>query len=333
MDVDALTAVHGRSWARLEALCDTPRLSKDEADELLDLYQRTTTHLSLVRSATPDPGLVPYLSWLVTRARTKAYQAGPRRASVGGLVTFFTETFPAALYRTRWWWLTVMAASLLYAVGAGWWFLEHPGFTSAAIDDASARQLVEHDFEDYYSEYAASSFAFKVFTNNAWVAAQAVALGIFGVPVLYVLHGNMINVAFSGALMIQHGRGALFFGLLTPHGLLELTAVFVAAGVGLRLFWSWIEPGPRTRLSALGAEARTSIGIVLGLIVVFGVSGFIEGFVTPSGLSTPARIGIGAFAEICFLAYVFVVGRRAARRGVTGDVTGTDVVAEAPTRG
>ena len=61
VDVDAMTEVHGQSWRRLEALCDSPRLTKAEADELLELYQRTTTHLSLVRSATPDPYLVPYL--------------------------------------------------------------------------------------------------------------------------------------------------------------------------------------------------------------------------------------------------------------------------------
>ena len=327
-----MTEVHGQSWRRLEALCDSPRLTKAEADELLELYQRTTTHLSLVRSATPDPYLVPYLSWLVSRARTKTYLAGPRRFSPRGLATFFSSTFPAALYRTRWWWLTVMALSLAYAVVLGWWFLQNPGFTGAMIDEESARQLVEHDFEHYYSEFAASSFSFRVFTNNAWVAAQAVAMGVLGVPVVWVLHGNMINLAFSGALMIQHGRGALFFGLITPHGFLKLTAVFVAAGVGLRLFWSWVEPGPRTRAASLGQEGRTSIGIVLGLIVVFAVAGFIEGFVTPSSLSTPARIGIGVFAELCFFAYVFVVGRRAARSGVTGDVTGADVVAELPTR-
>ena len=51
--------------------------------------------------------------------------------------------------------------------------------------------------------------------------------------------------------MIRHDRGDLFFGLIMPHGLLELTAVFVAAGVGLRLFWAWVAPGDRTRSQSL----------------------------------------------------------------------------------
>ena len=120
--------------------------------------------------------------------------------------------------------------------------------------------------------------------------------------------------------MITHGRGPLFFGLILPHGLLELTAIFIAGGVGLRLFWSWVAPGRRTRGQAFAAAGRTAIGIVLGLVVVLLVSGVLEGFVTPSPLPTWARITIGVVVELLFLAYVFVVGRAAARRGVTGDV-------------
>jgi hypothetical protein len=52
---------------------------------------------------------------------------------------------------------------------------------------------------------------------------------------------------------------------------------------------------------------------------VLFVSGVIEAFVTPSGLPTWARIGVGVAAELAFLAYVFVTGGRAFRAGHTGD--------------
>ena len=68
----------------------------------------------------------------------------------------------------------------------------------------------------------------------------------------------------------------------------------------------------------------------LGLVAVLLVSGFIEGFVTPSGLPTWARIAIGIVAESLFLAYVFVVGPAAVRDGVTGDVLGSDAGETAP---
>ena len=58
-----------------------------------------------------------------------------------------------------------------------------------------------------------------------------------------MLFQNVTNLAVIGSIMIRHDRAAHFWGLILPHGLLELTAVFVAGGVGLRLFWSWVEPG------------------------------------------------------------------------------------------
>jgi hypothetical protein len=58
--------------------------------------------------------------------------------------------------------------------------------------------------------------------------------------------------------------------------------------------------------------------IVLGLVVVFLAAGIIEGFVTGRPWPTWLRVGIGAAAEAAFLAYVAVLGRRAAAAGLTG---------------
>ena len=69
MDLDAYVAARSRYWGRLEELGKRRRLTGAEGDELLDLYQRVSTDLSVVRSATPDPSVVAYLSMLLTRAR------------------------------------------------------------------------------------------------------------------------------------------------------------------------------------------------------------------------------------------------------------------------
>jgi hypothetical protein len=60
--------------------------------------------------------------------------------------------------------------------------------------------------------------------------------------------------------------------------------------------------------------------VALGLVVVLFVSGLIEAFVTPSGLPTGMRVGIGVLAEVAFLTYVIVFGRRALRENETGDI-------------
>jgi uncharacterized membrane protein SpoIIM required for sporulation len=318
VDLDAFVTTHADEWDRLERLSRRRSLTGEEADELVTLYQRAATHLSVVRSAAPDPALVGRLSTLVARARAAA--TGSHDPAWRDVSRFFLRSFPAALYRTRRWWIATAAASVLVAVLVGAWVAGDPQVQAAVAAPDDVRQLVEHDFANYYSENAAGGFAATVWTNNAWVAAQCIAFGVLGLPVLWVLFQNALNVGLVGGLMAANDRLDLFFGLILPHGLLELTAVFVAAGTGLRLFWAWVDPGPRPRLRALGEEGRAAAAVVLGLVVVLAVSGVIEAFVTPSGLPTWARIAVGVLAEIAFLSYVFTLGRRAALAGETGDV-------------
>ncbi len=318
MDLDAYVLAHAHEWQRLEALVHRGRLSGAESDELVDLYQQVATHLSVVRTSAPDPSLVAHLSSLLAKARNKA--VGTRVSSWRGFAAFFTERFPAGLYRLRWWWLGCLAGNVVVTAVMMLWLLDHPNVEQSLLTPEEVDQLVNNDFENYYSTYAASHFAAQVWINNAWVSALCIAFGILGFPVIYLLFTNISNLAIIGSIMHRHDHGQLFWGLILPHGLLELTAVFVAGGIGLRLFWSWIEPGQLTRSQSIAREGRTAGTVALGLVGVLFVSGLIEAFVTPSGLPTWARVGIGITAELGFLAYVFVLGRQAYHRGATGDI-------------
>ncbi|WP_030543973.1 stage II sporulation protein M [Streptomyces albus] len=326
MDLDVFVTAHRAEWDRLDALLRRRgKLTGAEADELVALYQRTATHLSQLQSSAPDPQLTGRLTQLTARARSTV--TGTRRASWRDAGHFLVAGFPAALYRTRHWWLTTALVSVLVAAAFGWWIGAHPEVQAAIAAPEELREMTRPggQYESYYSTHAATSFAAQVWTNNAQVAAISLVLGVFlGLPVLWVLLQNMLNLGIGIGLMSAAGRLDVFLGLILPHGLLELTAVFVAAGTGLRLGWTVIDPGGRERRTALAEEGRAAMGMAIGLAVVLFVSGAIEGFVTPSGLPTWARIGIGVVAELLFLAYVYGLGGRHARAGETGDVTAAD---------
>ncbi|MFI8235443.1 stage II sporulation protein M [Streptomyces sp. NPDC085900] len=333
MDLDVFVTTHRAEWDRLDALLGRQRrLTGAEADELVSLYQRTATHLSLIQSSAPDPQLTGRLSQLVARARSAV--TGTRRASWRDVTRFLTQGFPSAVYRSRRWWVPTALLSILVSVLLGWWIGTHPDVQATIAAPNELRELTRPggQYETYYSSHPAASFAAQVWTNNAWAAALCLILGVFlGLPVLWLLFQNMLNLGVGFGLMSSVGRLDTFLGLVLPHGLLELTAVFVAAGTGLRLGWTVVDPGPRSRRTALAEEGRAAIGMAIGLALVLFVSGAIEGFVTPSGLPTWARIGIGVVAELTFLAYVFVLGGRAARAGETGDVEAAERSATVPT--
>ncbi|GHB61264.1 membrane protein [Streptomyces viridiviolaceus] len=332
MDLDVFVSAHRAEWDRLDALLRRRRLTGTETDELVALYQRTATHLSLIQSSAPDPQLTGRLSQLVARARSAV--TGTRRATWRDVTHFLTRGFPAAVYRARHWWVPTALLSTAVAALLGWWIGTHPEVQSTIAAPAELRELTRPggQYETYYSTHPAASFAAQVWTNNAWAAALCLILGVFlGLPVIWILFQNMLNLGVGFGLMSSAGRLDTFLGLVLPHGLLELTAVFVAAGTGMRLGWTLIDPGPRTRRTALAEEGRAAIGMAIGLALVLFVSGAIEGFVTPSGLPTWARITIGVVAELAFLAYVYVLGGRAVRAGDTGDVEAAERSATVPT--
>ncbi|MGE2715793.1 stage II sporulation protein M [Mycolicibacterium litorale] len=320
MDVDAFVLAHRPTWDRLDELVKRRRrLTGAEVDELVDLYQRVSTHLSMVRSSSTDSVLVGRLSGLVARAR--AAVTGAHAPLWREFLRFWTVSFPVVAYRAWRWWLGSAIAFVVVAALIGFWVAGNPEVQSAVGTPNDIDQLVNNDFASYYSENPAGSFALRVWVNNAWVAAQCIGFAILlGVPIPYILFQNAANLGLTGGLMFDAGKGDIFLGLLTPHGLLELTAVFLAAAAGMRLGWMVIAPGHRPRGQVLAEQGRAVVAVAGGLVVVLLLSGLIEALVTPSPLPTFVRIAIGVAAELAFLGYIVYFGRKAVRAGESGDI-------------
>jgi uncharacterized membrane protein SpoIIM required for sporulation len=320
--IDDFIARNEPTWARLRALTKKAGrrgrgLSPDELDDLVRLYQRVSTHLSLARSRYGDQGLVASLTGLVARTGAIIYGTRPRTLRV--TVRFFTETFPAALWHLR---RFVAVAFLLFAVpglAAGLWVGNDPAALEATGPQEFREEFVGELFEDYYTELASAEFAATVTTNNINVGLFAFAGGILlCVPTAFVLAFNGLNVGVAWGLFIAAGDQARFWSLILPHGLLELTAIFVAGGTGLALGWTLVDPGDRRRGEALVAEGRRTVVVLMGLVLMFVAAGLIEGFVTGAAIHPWLRVAIGAAVWALFLGYVAVCGRAAAARGLTG---------------
>lgn len=321
MDVDAFVVAHRASWNRLDSLvARRRRLTGAEVDELVDLYQRASTHLSTLRSASSDSSLTNWLSSLVARAR--AVVTGAHAPVTADIVRFWSVSFPVVAYRAWRWWLATAAVFLLVAVVIAVWVSHNPEVQAAIATPAEVDRLVNHDFEAYYSDHPAGSFALQVWVNNSWVAARCIAFAVLlGLPIPVLLFANAANLGVALGLMFEADRGGFMLGLLTPHGLLELSAVFLAGAVGMRLGWLVIAPGDRPRGQVLAEQGRGVVAVAVGLVAVLGLSGLIEAMVTPSPLPTWARIAVGVLAESGFLAYVGYFGHRAAAAGESGDAT------------
>ena len=293
-------------------------LSGGEADELVSLYRTCARHLSRVRSAAPDPQLIAELSTRVATARGRL--TGTREVRTHAVRRFVLRALPAALYRIRWWTCGVMVAEIALALVVGMWTLHSPEAMAALGSPEELDKYAHEAFESYYSTYSAPDFAAQVWTNNARIAAICVAGGVTGILPLYLLYSNAMALGQAGAIMTDHDMLGVFLSLISPHGLLELTCIFIAGAAGLKLFWTLLVPGPRSRSTALAAEGRALITVAVGLTAALALAGFIEAFVTPAPIAWPVKITIGTGALALLWAYTLVLGRSAVAAGVTGDL-------------
>ena len=322
MDLDRYLAANEPTWQRLDLLLrrsgrGVRRLSDDEVDELVALYQRVSADLGWARNHYQDPATTARLNDLVARANAVVYR---RTSSPAQAVRqFFTVSFPAAVWHLRRFVGVAALVTFLPAAVVAVWFASSEEALQVAAPDAVRQAYIEEDFEAYYSSEPASQFATRVLVNNIQVSFLAFASGIaFCVGTVGILAFNGANLGVALGLFAAVGEQGRFWGLILPHGLLELSAVVVAGAAGLNLGWALVAPGDRGRGAALTEEARRSVAVVGGLMVCFVVAGLIEGFVTPSGLPTLVRVGIGVAVEGAFVAYVVSFGRAAATQGHTG---------------
>lgn len=314
MDIDRYVAEHEQMWQRLDVLSRRARhpktLAPAELDELFVLYQRAATNLSYVRTALGDPALLARLTRLVAAAHGAIYGQPIRgRRSVR---RFFAEGFPGALWHQRWFVVAATVLTFAPALALGVWISHSPKAYEATAPAAVREAYVNREFEDYYSSEPAAQFASEVFTNNVRVAAFAFAAGILlCVLTGWILVQNGLNLGLAAGLFAVAGQQTRFWGLIIPHGLIELSAVIVAGAAGLRLGWTVIDPGDRTRAHALADEGRRAALVLMGVVLMLALAGTIEGFVTGRGTPTTVRVVLGVAVAGGFWAYAVVFGRRA----------------------
>jgi uncharacterized membrane protein SpoIIM required for sporulation len=305
-------------WQRLSALLDRVKggnlraLSEDELSELGELYRRATSDLAVAQRDYTRHQVLAYLNQLTSRAHGVVYRGEPMELRRIG--RFFGRTFPRLFRQTGIY--TLVAALLLLLPGlAGFiitWNQPDAAYTILPPGQQGIIPLVEQGemWTDIPSESrsAASSF---IMTNNIQVAILAFGGGVLaGLLTVYVLIFNGLLLGAIAGLCQAYGLGQALWSFVLPHGVTELSVIFVAGGSGLMLGHAILRPGLLRRSDALAAAARRAVRLLFGCMALLVVAGTIEGFVSPSDLPVWAKYGIGALSGLALYGYWLLAGRR-----------------------
>lgn len=290
-------------------------LSGEEVMEFGHLYRQVTSALSTARSHGVNDAGISYLNQLASRAYGHIYVAQSKPWP--SVRSFFTHEFPQSfrqnlLFITVAFLVTIVAGLFAFSVVAN-----DPGKADMVLGPGATQMMDSiadrHEGnQNWMPEEMRPAMSSLIMTNNIRVTMMAFALGItLGLGTLYILFSNGLMLGTVAAAVASRSAHVElgFWSFVAPHGVIELTAIFIAGGAGLMIGWALLCPGDYTRGAALKLAGREALKLLLGVTAMLIIAGLIEGFVSPSMIPNQAKLAIATALGIAQFSYLFIAGK------------------------
>ena len=299
---------NAEKWKQFEALVHGGAAA--DPDRLAELFVEVTDDLSYARTFFPQSKTTAYLNGLAAELHKAIYRN--KREERSRFVRFWTDEVPEAMAASRReLLLSFMIFGLAVAVGIVS-ALNDAGYVRLILGDGYVNMTLENieagDPMAVYKEMQELDMFLAITVNNVRVSFLAFAFGLLGsVGTAWVLFSNGVMLGAFHTLFYQQDFLAGSLLVIYIHGALEISAIVVAGAAGLVLGNSLLFPGTYSRRQSFVRGAKRGLKIIIGLVPVFIVAGFLEGFVTrytemPAALSL---VIIGG--SLAFMLWYFVI--------------------------
>lgn len=284
-------------------------LNASELKEYLKLMKNVSHHLAYSRTHYSESPICQYLNELSVRAHNHLYIV--KKSNFKSVIDYFKSGFVSRLKANRYY---IFVSFLLFMLGflVSYIMVFNNPQTASFFLPSEFLQMQDWDMKD--SPWQEGQFFYLssfVTVNNIGVSIRAFVFGITaGILTIYVLlvNGGLLG-ALSSLVMNSASNSLYFWALILPHGIIELSAIFIAGGAGLRIGKALLIPGQYKRKDALIKSAKEAVMLMPGVIILLIIAGLIEGFFTPARLSPYFKL-IFAFCTAIGLILYLVVPRK-----------------------
>ncbi len=304
------------NWKRLEEMIecvrskrDLRKLSRGEVRELGRLYRRTASDLAIVRAESRDQRLINYLNNLVIRAHGEIYRTQSKGAQA--IVNFYRYEFPTIFRRTFPYPLAVFLifiALFLFSFVATY---RNDDFADFAHLGRETVQMIKENrmWTDVLNKIAPVGAA-GIMANNMGVGFITFAYSILPLAgTMMALMPTALQLGAVNALVVKYHMKLELWSFIAGHGVLELTAIFIAGGAGLMIGMALLVPGERTRREALLERGAMAIRLLAGCLPLLVIAGMIEAFISPTPIHPGYKFAISAATAIGLLVYLLQPGQ------------------------
>uniref|UniRef100_UPI0040487A16 stage II sporulation protein M n=1 Tax=Roseivirga sp. TaxID=1964215 RepID=UPI0040487A16 len=297
-----------KKWEQFEELLQG---SSTDPDKLSDLFIQVTDDLAFANTQYPDSRTYAYLNGLASKIHAQIYKN--KNEDRKRFVYFWKTEVPLVVRKSH---TKLLYAFIIFAVSVIIGIVSQnmeTDFVRIVLGDNYVNMTLENiekgDVLAVYGRGGQMDSFFAITFNNVRVSFFAFAAGLLvSLGTGYLLFQNGVMVGCFFTFLGQQGYLNEAFKVVMLHGTLELSAIVLAGGAGFVMGNSILFPGTYSRMASFKRGAIEGLKIVMGLMPVFILAGFIEGFFTrytdmPIAISLFVITGSAAFIIYYYIFY------------------------------
>ena len=306
MEKEKFIDQHSASWQQLDSLSQTinkqgaKNLSSSEVKEFLQLFRQSSRHLAYARTHYPNSELVSYLNSLIGSCHSQVY-AVEKTTSIG-FFNYMLYHLPKLLHQYKYY---IIASFSFFSLGVLISLLfvaNNPEQANLFLSERFIDAVGSNETGSGEIDYALMSS--QVMINNISVALRSFVFGItLGLGTIYILFINGALLGALTALVYINGSPLQYWSLILPHGIIELTAIFISGAAGLLIAKHLLLPGDYSRKGSLIIGAKKAASLIIGVVIMLVIAGLIEGFFTPQNISAEIKLLFAALSGVLVILY------------------------------
>lgn len=306
MNIEQFIEKNSPSWTELKNLTDLidkkgiKQLDSEQLKHYLYLFRQSSHQLAYARTHYPGSEVISYINSLVASSHNHIYSV--KKYDFSEIKNFLSFDLPNNIKKYN---IYILIGTVVFLLGfvISWMMVASNPQNASYFMPQEMIEGINWDM-DTSNQWDYPVMSSYIMTNNISVAFKAFVLGItLGLGTFYILFLNGALIGSLTGLVYQFGNPVGYWSLILPHGILELTAIFIAGGAGLMLARSILIPRKYSRKHSIIKSAKEAIGLMLGVIVFLIIAGIIEGFFTPINISPIYKLIFAGLTLLMILAY------------------------------
>jgi uncharacterized membrane protein SpoIIM required for sporulation len=255
----------------------------DDPDEMAADFTQLVDDLAYAKTFYPSGKVTGFINSQASKIYLDIYKN--RKEESNRLVNFWKYDLPLTIRKHH---RVVLFSFLFFLV----FFII--GYFVAARDENIPRTIFGDDYVDHTLDNIKNKNPFGIYEHgnpflswlnlmihNIRVSLMMFVSGLFcGIPSLYLSTQNAVMLGTFDQFFAAQGLGIDFWLVVFVHGTLEITAIIIACAAGLVLGKSFLFPGTIKRIDSFKQGAKDGVKIMIGLMPVFALAAFFEGFIT-----------------------------------------------------